>query len=368
VPETAQIEQIKVTVRGSELRGWISFQISRTLDAASASFEIDAVLRKPSAIKPGDEVQISFGPDVLVNGRADVVSRRLERDGLRFTVAGRDLTGDLVDCSATNDPGEWRQLDLRHLIVELCAPFDVGLEYLALLNPVVEHFKLRPGETAWSAIERACRMNGVLIFGSREGGLTVRDPGRDYATVDLIEGQNVIEAEFTADDSERYRLYRVTGQHPGSDLTFGETVALVEGESVDLGGRDKRVLVVIAETAVTNQTAAERAQWEAIVRAARAVRLRVEVSGVRQLPGGSVWDLNQKVNCQLPSLNCEQFLLLRAISITGSREGVHSSLELCRDDAYRADPTLKKEKDPIFLWGSESDEFDAEPDDETSDE
>ena len=37
------------------------------------------------------------------------------------------MTGDLVDCSAATEPGEWKDARLEEISAALCEPFDIGV-------------------------------------------------------------------------------------------------------------------------------------------------------------------------------------------------------------------------------------------------
>jgi len=163
----------------------------------------------------------------------------------------------------------------------------------------------------------------------------------------------VLAATFTVDDTERHRTYIVQGQRPGSDLGYGDSVALVEGRASDLGARAQRQLLILAEATVTNQTAAERAQWESTVRAARAVRVNVTVNGWRQQISqapGRLWTFNEQVAVRCPSLDLDRYLLVRAVTFTHTAQREVCELELVREDAYQVQPNLSLEDDALSEW------------------
>jgi prophage tail gpP-like protein len=362
VPET-----VEVLVRGKVLTGWQSVSVTRAIDAASGSFEITSPARSPYPLAPGDDVQVLASGDLLLSGHIEEVVRTLGSSSSSVRFSGRDNTADLVDCTARNNPGSWVNVSTVQLLKDLASPFGVAVHWGAgALVAAFDTFALRPGDTAWAAIERACRLRGVLVYSDGTGRLVVRDPGLLHADVELVEGENLASGAFTAGDADRFRTYTVLGQRPGSDSSSADLVALVQGEATDQSARAGRTLVIIAEAALSNQTAKERAQWEATVRAARAVRLEATVQGWRQhfeAGPGRLWDINELVAVRAPSIDLDGDLLLQSVTFTQNEREETTSLELVRADAYQKQPDLKAEDDLLREWLDNTTAGEAEPDD-----
>lgn len=359
-------ERIEVLVRGKLLSDWQSVEISRAVDAASGSFEITSPARNPYPLAPGDEVEIYCTDELVLRGHVDVVERSLSGSQRSVRFSGRDRTADLVDCSARNEPGEWTNILLPDLVRAIASPFNVGVDATAGPRAPFETFHLRPGDSAWNAIERACRLRGVLVYGDGTGRLVIREAGRDLSDAELIEGENLLTATFTADDSERFRTYLVLGQRPGSDLVFGDQAALVEGSAEDAGARASRSLVIVAEASVTNQTAQERAQWEATVRAARAVRVDAAAPGWRQAPlgrPGRLWTINEQVPVRAPSIDLDRYLLVRSLRLRQTAGLEQAEMQLVRPDAYQPQPVLPEAEDPLAEYLRATAEGESLPDD-----
>lgn len=359
-------ELVEVLVRGKMLRDWQSVSVTRALDTAAGSFELTSPRRAPYPMAPGDSVEIYASNDLVLSGHVETVERSLGAESSSVRCSGRDNTADLVDCTAPTNPGEWRQILLPELVRAIAGPFGVSVDNTAGPRPKFDLFRLRPADTAWAAIERACRLRGVLVYSDGTSRLVMREAGRTTAEVELVEGDNLNAATFTADDSQRFRLYRVVSQQPGSDSGWGDLAALVQGEATDQGARPTRTLVVVAEAVVTNQTARERAQWEATVRAARAVRVQASLTGWRQRPGqgqGRLWQVNEQLAVRAPSLDLDRYLLVQAVTFTQNETSETTSLELVRADAYQPQPDLAAEDDLLQEWLSKTAAGELEPDD-----
>lgn len=346
-------EDVELYVRGRILRSWSSVAVTRSLDTAAAAFRMACPGRSPFPVAPGDLVEVLAGGELILKGHADRVERQLASSGSVVSIEGRDVTADLVDCSPPESPPEWTSIDLEDLLTQVAGPFGVLLDYQAGPKAPLERVRPRPGDTAWSVIERACRLRGVLVYSNGTGRLVVREAGRDLSDVELVEGSNLLAATFTADDSLRFRTYTVRGQRPGSNSAFGDLVTRVQGEATDDGARAGRRLIILAEGLVTNQTSEERAQWEATVRAAAAARLEAVVGDWRKAPTEGAldfWTPNEQVAVRAPSLDMDGYLLAREVTLEQDQESQRAVIDLVRADAFRMQPVLAEEDDPLELW------------------
>lgn len=362
-------ELVEVLVRGKLLSGWKSVQLTMALDALCTAFEIVSPVRSPYPIAPDDPIEIYASGDLMLRGHVEAIERSIGERAARVKLSGRDNTADLIDCSAQSSTGEWKNVTLSALVRALCDPYEIGVEDMTRKLDPFEIFHLRPGDTAFSAIDRACRLRGVLAYSDSASSLILREPGLDRADCDLVEGENLSSGEFVVDMSQRFYSYQVLGQQPGIQNNFAGA-ALVKGEAKDLGVRTKRSLIVIAESVVNNQTATERAQWEAINRAANAEHLDVTIPGWRQRGDGGrprPWAINELVNCLVPSIDIQRDLLMRRISFQQDDGAESTEAQLVRADAFTMKPDVDPEDDMAAGWLKGTTEGESDPDDALDD-
>ena len=356
-PDDVEADELELLVNGTTWRGWRSLSVSRSLEQAAGQFQVETRTGslEPLPIRPGDEVVARLSGGVnLVTGVVDTLEGSSDGQRRSITLAGRDRTAQLVDCSAPAEPGEYKELDLEELARSLAEPFGVTVvrevDSLAL-GARFPSFKLQHGEKAWAAIERACRLRGILAHSDGEGRLVLSRPGAELAAVELVEGENVLASTFRYTLADRFSLYTVKGQGSGSDASWGETVAAVEGNATDPEIELFRPLLVLAEGRVTFSSAEDRAQWEATVRAARAAQVGVSVQGWRQgdpRERGPAWQVNQRVPVRIPSLGIKRELLVQAIQFSrGLDGGTLGQLTLVRRDAYQPQPAVDTGENPF---------------------
>lgn len=333
-------------VDGRRYIGWKAVSVSRALEAAAGSFHLSVSDRAAWPIAPGAACRLILEGEQVLAGFVDLVSPRLTAGGHEVAVAGRDRTADLVDSSSLLEPGEWLDSGLARIAHEIAAPFGVSVAVEADAGEPFLAFGVQPGESAFEAIERAARLRGLLATTDGSGDLVLTRPSGELAAVALVEGENVLEAGATLDLSSRFGRYVVRGQHPGGELLGDELVTAPQGEATDALAREERTLLVIAEGAVTPEQAAQRAAWEATVRAARSTRASVLVRGWAQRPGAGLWRPNLQVDVSVPTIGLEgRFLIAAATWSLSESSGTTTELELVRPDAYTPQPELGEEGD-----------------------
>jgi len=339
-------EEIEIRVRGRRFAGWKEVQIFRSMEHVAGGFEITMHDLSPRAAVPGQPIEIYLGTrDRLLRGYVDRVKARMSSREAR--IQGRDRTSDLVDNSAGLRPGEGEALEenleylsirLERLVRSLAEPF--GIEVLVTdvdATTFIDKFAVEPGETAWASIERACRQLGILAFSNGDGNLVLARPGNQHATRDLVQGENVLDAELDLSLADRHSVYIVKAQRRGQDDEFGSVVAAVEGRASDSEIDRFRPLLVLSEAMSSSSSAESRAQWEATVRAARGAQIFVETQGLREfpsLPTTPIWQPNRTVRARLPKLSLDSEFLIASVRLTSSERGKRARIRLVRPDAY----------------------------------
>jgi prophage tail gpP-like protein len=347
---------LKLTVGGMEYRGWTSASVTRSIEAISGRFTLGLTESWPGQstvwpILPGDSCEVSIGGDTVITGMVDSAAPQFSAESHDITASGRDQTGQMVDCSAVHSPGEWAGLKLDRIAGILATPFGISVTSQVDVGAAWTHdrgFKLQPSESAFEALDRACRMRGILPISDGRGGLVLTKPGQTRCTTALVQGQNVKSASLANDITERFRTYIVRGSQPGSDDMSPDQSSAVEARATDAGAAAGRTLIIIAEGSVDIASARKRAQWESTVRAARAVSVSVTVQGWRQ-GDGTLWPVNGLVQVDLPWLRISGEMLITELTYSLDESGTQTQMTLRRKDAYTPEPEKPVEEDP---WGN----------------
>ena len=341
------VDQLTLTVGGRIYSGWESVEITRSVQAVAGGFQLAVTDRwagqaMPWPIRCGDACVLAIDGETVINGYVDQVVPSFSGSQRGIRVKGRDRTGDLVDCSAMHSPGEWAGIGLKRLAAILCQPFGVSVSAEVDVGKPFAKFALQPGETAWEALERACRLRAVLATGDGDGGVLITRAGQQRARDDLVQGENILAGNATLDMTRRYSRYAVDAQNIGSDNAWGAAAAEIRGAATDAGVPRYRPLLVLAEGSADTATARQRAQWEATVRAARGAEARITVQGWSQ-QGGALWRPNQRVQVASDWLRIHGEMLIAAVTYRkDDTAGTTAELQLMRPDALTPSPEVPK--------------------------
>ena len=339
--DTPELQDVRLSIGGVSFSGWQAVTVVRSMEAAAGGFEVAYVssTRTGWRIEAGQRVQVSLAGKPVIAGWIDAVRHRYDATGHALTVSGRDASADLVDCTAVHRPSEWRQLLLEEIAALLAAPFKVLVAAEVDVQPVFPVFRLEPGETAWEAIERACRLRQCLAIPDGAGGLLITRAGASGAASGLLTGGmrgNVIAFERASDQSDRFSSYTILAQRPGDADGQPTDFAHVTGTASDPGITRYRPLVLPAEDAADQAAAGARAQWEAVIRRARAERARATVAGWTD-GAGALWRPNTKVRHRDPWDGDGEYLIA-TVEYTLSEAGTLTQLELVPPEAYLTEP------------------------------
>lgn len=355
------MSKVLLTVNGKQYGGWKEVRVTRSMEAIAGGFELEVsekfpLQNEPWPIRPDDTCTLSIDGTTLITGFVDKRTPSYDHQEHGVQVAGRDRTGDLVDCSVLLKVWSFANQKADQIIAKICAPFGISVSVApgVTIPPPRGRFPIQPGESCFEAIDRVCRMNGLLPISDGLGGIVLSHAGTDRVDVTLKYGVNIIRARGDFDVSRRFARYVVRGQGTGSDASFGEVVAAVHAESTDAGARAGRVLVLRPEGAVTIKQAQDRCNWEATVRAARTQEFTVTVQGWTQTPGGAVWPINKLVRYTDPMTAVDtDMLIAQTVFQQTIKGGTVTELTLRRPDAFKPEPLIpKKQPTDTFDFGA----------------
>lgn len=331
--------EITLTIGSRIFGGWEAMEVRRSIETVAGTFNLTVSERYPGqqkvlAINPGDACRVSLDGDTVITGWIDEVRPSYTDSDHSFSISGRDKTGDLVDCSAVNEPGQWRGQKLERIAQALARPFGITVQTETGTGAPFKSFSIDQGETVFEAIERLCRMRAVLPTSSPQGNLVLTRAGSGRAATRLVKGDNILAASGSFSHLDRFQSYQVKAQQPGNDLVDAETIAQVRGEAIDRAVRRHRPMLLLAEQAGDASDAKDRAVWEANVRAARARRANVTVQGWREVPGGRLWTPNRLVEIADDWLSVHQEMLITTVEYRISEQGTTTRLELMPPGAF----------------------------------
>lgn len=382
------IPRVTMTLGDEPLEEIISAEITRDLEEISGSFRVECldmgrmeaarpawwrfgVMRGP--VQPGERVVLALDGEVVLVGWLDRVEVNYGPDKVSMMLIGRDVTGDLVDCAAAPDgPAEYLNLTLTDLCARICAPYGITVTADVDVGAPFPKFGIEPGETAMSAIEKACRQRAVLAVGDGVGGLLLTRGGTGKAPEPLIFGGNVATMDATFDHAARFSDYICKGQGarasgpPAMDRTASPLTAaaperrptptspagnrpavVMTGRVQDPAVTRYRPTVLMAKTQSGGASVQEQADWKMRTARAQSEHLRVTVDGWRGggdygmtedgRPTGEdarLWRINERALVDDPLSGASAELLVAGLTWRYSKEGARTELRLCGCDAF----------------------------------
>ncbi|EPY01375.1 phage baseplate assembly protein [Magnetospirillum fulvum] len=371
--EIVRIVMISGEMKGADLSFWQAAQITRELDACASTASVAVgrgrlrergIERFPIRIGDGVQVLIGMGSvstPVLV-GWIEKINRTRSAEEHGVNVQIRSVTGDLVDCSALNSPGQWTRAKLSRILTDLVTtPFAVPIRVPAEFDRIVPNFELEQGEKVFEAVERLAHSAGLIVHDTAAGVLIATRPGLVRAAASLVHldgpdgapdpRNNVLESDGEEDGSKRFSLYVAKGQSEGTGEKWASIAGEDEGGSAarrvgasgkarDDGVRRYRPKIINPPGEASAADCRRLAQWECARRAGKGSRLVHGVRGWRQTKGGSLWDIGLIAPVQDDNAGLYRDLLITSVSLAINERGRRAVVTLEPPEAWEPQPVI----------------------------
>ncbi|WP_131669841.1 phage baseplate assembly protein [Psychrobacter pygoscelis] len=278
---------IALHIDGVECDTWdditIDSDIGIPADAFSFSWfgaEHDAL---PSNISAGHICRVTCDGETVLTGILDRISQRMGRNGLITNLSGRDLAGQLLDCSAPIDAAT--NLSLSELIKRYVTGGDLASLPIKIGNVAQDWLKGKTGvdigESIWDVLSAAAQASGQYVWMSAAGELMIGNPfdvlqpkvkPKFYLYSDeRREQNNVLAADYQNDVSNAFSSIEIIGQNN-------------KGKNFKAEVTDSRIAVkrhnIISDSRSDTQAEAERFAKKAMADAwLNATDLTLSVSG-----------------------------------------------------------------------------------------
>jgi prophage tail gpP-like protein len=335
---------IELRINGKRYTEWTRVSVQRGILQAAGQMRLDFSSSR-NDIAPGAAFGLLADGEPLLTGFIDGLNQSLSSTGHECSATGRDRTADLVDCSVQQAGGKTGQIDkqpLNELIAALIKPYKVQVKVApgTDLGAVFDSWSLDPGETVWSSIEKACRQRALLAISDGLGNLVITRAGSSRHPVALVEGQNVTQASYEQNFSQRFNHYLCLAQqgagqaeqwHPGVEARPTDQTA-AKAEIYDIDCRPPRFLNIVDDNCASSVTLGDKLLWEYNVRRGKSQRLSIETPDLGAK--GVLWQPNQLVSVSLPTLGVKGTWLIVEVSQSLDQAGSKTHLTLAPPDAF----------------------------------
>lgn len=326
--------------------GWESIEVTRSLEQVTGTFSLSVSDRWPNqaarrTIRVGQRCTVTLEGFPVIAGWVDEVAESITADAHTFTVSGRDATGDLVDCSAIQSPGVWKNVKLEVIAAALCAPFGVSVTVETSTGAPFGKFAIEQGESVFDCIERMCRLRAVIAASDAAGNLVIKKAGAVKSGLKLSLPGNIKALDIRNSGQERFSVIRVKGQSKSSDENPAALATTAKGQAVDAGLTRYRPLLVMAEGQASAAQCQERAAWELAVRKGRSEILTVTVAGWRTNgTAGNLWQPDMLVKVDAAALGLSATRLISQVVYRLDSGGQVADLTLLGSSAFAATPAV----------------------------
>jgi prophage tail gpP-like protein len=198
-------------------------------------------------------------------------------------------------------------------------------------------FTVQQGEAGWEAIERITRLRQVLAYEQADGSLLVTRVSEDVCQTKLVQGGNILAAQGTLDDRDRFSHYIVKGQQKGKDDTSPKQAAQSLGTIEDPSVRRYRPKLIVSSADTDNGTALDRAKWEKQQRWGKARSAEITVPGWL-MPDGKTWPINRLCDIEDGWLQLDRRMAIGKSVINASATGLRTILTLQPPEALTPAP------------------------------
>jgi prophage tail gpP-like protein len=348
---------IKLLVRGRSHQGWKEFSYTFGLDRLSGSFDVGLTTSWVEdnhifslGTAAGDPCRLQIGDETVLTGYIDSIGTTVSGGDHKIGISGRDVTGDLADCSAP--VREYSGLTLSQIAGQLCKAFKIPVIDGGQAGAAFKRFVVNPGDAVADCIDRLVRQRGVFAYTDGTGKLILGKIKPRKPVARLILGQNIEELSVSESMTDRFSEITALSQHEGQGDSWGAEQAVQPSATAQDGGvKRHRPLILVAETQGSGMTLSERAKFEIGLRKARGLKIDVTVSGWLN-DEGAVWRAGQTVEVVADSMNASGIWIINSGSLTIGEQGASASLSLISPSALErlTEREEKHSKSGVSEW------------------
>lgn len=244
---------------------WINYDVDSNLltpaDAWSLTMSFKAG-RLPPVARSGQQAVLKMGSDIVMSGRIDDVKSRVARGAVTIGIKGRDMVGQLLDCSAPIFSEQ--NLGFSDVVAKLVRPFGVTKIQVPADKPLRDKIVIQPGEKAWDVLRHAAEAVGLWPWAEPDGTLVIGGPDYSAAPVAMLihrldqpEQNNVLSLDVSESVARSYSQVTVLGQAHGGG--HHRKASNIKGVYTDPSVTFYRPLVVVDHEIESAAMAKERA-------------------------------------------------------------------------------------------------------------
>lgn len=154
--------QLALTIANHAHQTWQSYEVDSDLLIAADAFQVEIAptsLVLPEFINIGADVRLTLDGQRILTGVLDDITESVAKSQHTVSLSGRDLAGQLLDCSVPLFDGQ--ELSLSQILKQFLSPFNIPYVIEAASTAIRQKVTVDVGETVWEAISKAAEANGL---------------------------------------------------------------------------------------------------------------------------------------------------------------------------------------------------------------
>lgn len=356
---------LSLSIGGHQHQDWQSYEVDSDLLIAADAWQVElspssAVL--PAFIDIGASMGLALDGKTILTGVIDDINEPIGKGQHSISLSGRDLAGQLLDCSVPLFDGQ--ELSLDQILKQFLSPFNIPYHIEAASTAIRQKVTVDVGETVWEAISKAAEANGLWQWFTPEGVLIVGEPNPKTAIVAHLQlrrdgvGNNVESLMYHRSLNNRYSSVMVLSQTTKTDPLFYQDMGGTAGNEAEADNTQPNIKATLTDNGISRyRPKIVMASDCEDIAAARAKAKKIIVDG--QLNGhnltavvkghytesGLQWQPRQRVTVlsEPHGINGTFFIMGRKFKLS-QVGGKTTELRLKQDGIWQVDPFKKKAK------------------------
>lgn len=336
---------VTLVVSGREYGGWKSVSIQAGIERSCRSFSLDITRSWPNApqlqraVSPFDTCEVYIGNDLVLTGDIDATPINYDARSISVSISGRSKTARLVDCSASNEPGQWNGLPVERIVEALASVYGVKVKADVSTGGVVIDHQIQQGETAFESIDRLLQLRQLLATDTARGELLITQAGTAHSGASLVLGSNILTASAGLDFKDVFSSYTCKGQRASTETDDDEdenllpTLNEASASTTDSHVPYARNLIIKQSGQADAAACADRVKYERDYRRAKALSTQYTVQGWRK-DDGKLWVPNELVRVQDSIIGIDANWLIVELEYKLDDGGTICSLSVAPRDGY----------------------------------
>ena len=346
------MSDLALKVGGKIHRGWTEIRLRKSLEELANSFQLVLTSRwdesgDVSPIQAGSLCEITIDDVLVLSGFIDDIAPSYSAKEHSLSVSGRSKTGDLVDCSGAGR--QFKNQTLLQITKTVCNPFEITVKDQANNSENFKQATLEAGETYFEFLSRLASIRALRLQSDANGNLVITRTNKTVVRQPLELGNNILSANGQFSHRDRFDEYRVQGQQPGDDLTFGTAAAHISASATDTRIKRHRPTLIVADNAVTLQDCKQQSEWQRNTNFGRGLNVVYTVNGWMHSEG--LWAENTLVKIKDKWLGIDDTWIISSVQFVLDDKGERTELQVMPKEAFDLIKIPESTTKSASAWG-----------------